>query len=81
MFSDAVIIALITAVPSTLAALAGLVVSILNGRKIEVVRTATDGLVERGRQDAGIIAHAEGVIQGKAEEQANPTSGFGALKP
>lgn len=67
--SDVVLIALITALPSTLAAVAALVVSIRNGKMIEVVHKATNSLVAQGRADSKEL----GVLEGKAEEKANPS--------
>ena len=72
MFSDSVLVALIGSVPPTVVALVGLVVSVLNNRKIEVVHKATnsmsDKLVAATRASALQEGHTQGVADEKAKE-------------
>ncbi len=68
--SDNVILALITAIPATIASLATLIVSMRNGRKADQVISATDGLkdelVRVNRSDAGRQATAVERERGEA---------------
>lgn len=64
--SDLVIVALITAVPPTIASVAALIVSIMNGRKVEAVHKATNSMKDALVAAAKLEGHAAGV----AEEQA-----------
>jgi len=52
--SDAVIIAMIVAIPPTLVALAGLIQSILNGRKAEQIHVLVDGNMSDVKRDLAI---------------------------
>ena len=67
--SDTVLIAAIASVTSTIATVCGLIVSILNSRKLEAVHQSTNGLLAQSRADAKEIGHAEGV----AAEKMSPT--------
>lgn len=60
VMSDAVLAAVITAVPGTVAAIGALIVGVMNLRKIDAVRKNTDGLVQQGRVDSQAIGRAEG---------------------
>jgi hypothetical protein len=71
--SDIVIVAIIVAIPPTLTALAGVFVSMRNSRKLEEVQKSTDGKMEKLLALTGSANKAEGVLQGKAEEKANPS--------
>lgn len=65
MTSDALTIAIIAALPGTLAGIASLVASLRNASKIEQVRAATDGM-----KDALVAAAKdEGALQEKKDEQ------------
>jgi hypothetical protein len=65
--SDAVIIALIVAIPTTVTALAGLVVSLRNGRKIEQVHVATNSKMDQLLEVTGASEKAKGVIEGREQ--------------
>jgi len=52
------------------AAVGALVNSMRNSKKIEQVRQTTNGLAQRAEK----LSHEAGVVQGKADEKANPTS-------
>lgn len=71
MLSDPVLLALITAIPSTIAAVAAVIVGLRNGRKADQVITATDGLkdelVRVNRSDAGQAATAIERDRGEAK--------------
>lgn len=59
--------------PATIAALASLIgvaISLRNGGKIDEVHKTTNGMQAKMMKSA----HIEGVAEGKAEEQANPTT-------
>jgi hypothetical protein len=81
MLSDMVMIAMFSSLPPTIAAIAALIVSVKNHRKIQEVLIAADGLTLRlvasTRADALQEGHAigvgEGKISGHVEGQA---SGF-----
>jgi hypothetical protein len=62
--SDAVIIALIVAIPTTLTALAGLIVSMRNGRKIEQVHVATNSKMDLLLEVTGASEKAKGMKEG-----------------
>jgi hypothetical protein len=65
--SDAVIIALIVAVPTTLTALASLIVSLRNGRKLEQVHVATNSKMDLLLAVTGASEKAKGVIEGREQ--------------
>jgi hypothetical protein len=67
--SEAIIIALIVAIPGTLTALAGVVVSLRNSRKLDEVHKTTNSLAVRNEQ----VAKELGIAEGKATERKNPT--------
>lgn len=71
MISDIVLVALIGGTAPTLVALAGLVVSLRNNKKIEAVHLATnsmkDALVTTTRSDALQEGRTAGVAQEKAD--------------
>jgi uncharacterized membrane protein len=70
--SDAVIIALIVAVPTTLTALASLIVSMRNGRKIEQVHIATNSKMDQLLSVTGASEKAKGVIEGREQGRGEP---------
>jgi hypothetical protein len=63
--SDMVWVALISAIPPTIASIAALVVSVKNSRKLDEVHHATNGmkdaLVEATRVEATAVGKAEGI--------------------
>jgi hypothetical protein len=63
--SDAVIIALIVAIPTTVTALASLIVSLRNGRKIEQVHVATNSKMDKLLEVTGASEKAKGFIEGR----------------
>lgn len=74
--TDAVWLALIGAVPPTLASVAALIVSLSNGRKVEEVRKNTNGLVD----DKVNRAHDDGKKVGRTEAfEELSRSGLGKL--
>jgi hypothetical protein len=62
--SEAVIIALIVAIPTTLTALASLIVSLRNGRKIEQVHLATNSKMDKLLSVTGASEKAKGMKEG-----------------
>lgn len=68
--SDVVLVAIIAAVPPTIMALAGLLVSWGNRRSLAVVHKTTNSLAQRNEE----IAAELGEIKGRAAEKANPST-------
>lgn len=68
-----VLVAVISATPPTVVALANLVASLRNGRKVDQIKAATDGmkdeLVKVTRSDALQEGHTAGVKEQKAVEK------------
>jgi hypothetical protein len=65
--SDAVIIALIVAIPPTLTALVSLIVSLRNGRAIHQVHVATNSKMDQLLSVTGASEKAKGVKEGLAQ--------------
>lgn len=69
-----VLIALIAAIPPTVASVAAVIISLNTNAKVEVVHKATNSLTEKlvsvTRTDALQEGHADGVKDEKAREQA-----------
>ena len=63
--TDAVQIALIVAVPSTLTALGSLIVSVLNRNKLTAVHTDMNGKLTALLNAHGLAEHAKGVAEGR----------------
>jgi hypothetical protein len=59
--TDGFAIALFASIPPTLTALAGLIVSLRNAKRIEEVHVATDGMKDALVAGAGREGHAKGV--------------------
>jgi hypothetical protein len=66
--SEPLILALVTSVPPTLAALATLVVALRGEKKIEKVHKATNSLTDRLLAATRIASHAEGVESERARQ-------------
>lgn len=67
MISEPVLIAVVSSMPPTLAAVAALVVGLKNARKVEQVHRATNSLTDRLVALTRLEAHAAGVKQGREE--------------
>jgi hypothetical protein len=67
--SDAVIIAICTAVPPTLVALGAFIVGIRNSAKADSIKTAVDGVLAERVQAAQDIGRAEGKEAGIAQQK------------
>ncbi len=67
--SDPVIVSLIASIPPTLAAVAALIVSMRNGRKVEEVHKATNSMKDALVAAALIQGHAEGVKEEREREK------------
>lgn len=69
MLTETAAVAAIAAVPGTIAALATLIVSLRNGRKVEEVHRATNSMKDALVLLTEIEAHARGRAQGVVEER------------
>lgn len=78
--TEPLLIALVAAIPPTLAALAALVVGLRNSRKVEEVRHATNSLADRLVESTRIAAHAAGVKE-EHERLKPPLSAPGGEAP
>jgi hypothetical protein len=71
--TDQVLLAIITSVPPTIAAIAGLIIGIINSGKIREIHVATnsmkDALVAATRSEALIEGHAAGVAQEQSKKE------------
>jgi hypothetical protein len=63
--SESVLSALIAGVPATVTAAAALIVSLKNGRKLEVVHRTTNSRLDQLLELTRTQAHAEGVLEEK----------------
>lgn len=71
VMSDTVLVAIIASVPPTIVALVGLVVTILNSRKIEVVHKATNSMADKLVAAAKSDSFQKGHTAGVADEKSN----------
>jgi type III secretory pathway component EscS len=71
--TDQVLLAIITAIPPTVAAVAGLIIGIVNRGKIKEIHIATnsmkDALVAATRSEALMEGHAAGVAQEQSRKE------------
>lgn len=80
--TDAVQIALIATIPPTVAAIAGIIVSLINKNKlnkqaheIQGVKDATNGMKDELVDVSSKAEHAEGILEGVAKEKAERRAG------
>lgn len=70
--TDAVLVGLIAAIPSTLAALAALVVSLKGNRKVDAVALSVNGRLTQLLGAVGQTQRAEGRADGIEQERSRP---------
>jgi hypothetical protein len=70
--TDAVLVGLIAAIPSTVAALAALVVSLKGNRKVDAVALSVNGRLTQLLSAVGQTQRAEGRADGIEQERSRP---------
>lgn len=65
--TDAVQVALIVAVPTTIAAVGSFIVSLRNSNKLTAVHTDMNGKLSALLEAHGLAEHAKGVAEGRAQ--------------
>jgi hypothetical protein len=70
--TDAVLVGLIAAIPSTVAALAALVVSLKGNRKVDAVALSVNGRLTQLLGAVGQTQRAEGRADGIEQERSRP---------